>query len=115
MKKTLIDKNDTDQLDYLQREAEAINNTFVTIRDKYNPKYNKAYRKMKNQEEREKDIKKGDPEVRYAYVTFRSMNAPLLVKQSYKRYGPCQRRCINCCFDCCCKKKKEELRKKYIF
>lgn len=66
-----------------------------------------------NAEEREKELEE-DPEVRYAYITFRSMDAVDLVKSSYKRYGACQRCCILNCHPMCCKKTRADIKKLYI-
>lgn len=96
----------------IEKEEAKLNENFVKIRDIYI-----QYQKDKELEMENEEVKGGgDPEVRYAYVTFRSKDAIKMVKSSYKRYGACTRFWVmNCCCKGCCKKEREELKKKYIF
>ena len=60
---------------------------------------------------------KGTAECKYAYITFRNMDAMYYVLESYEKHdGCCKRNCIMYCCGClCCPKDKEELKKKHLF
>jgi hypothetical protein len=55
----------------------------------------------------------GEPEVKYAFVTFRNMEAVKIVREAYK-VGFWNRKCTLCC-GCCCKGKYKAMRKKHFF
>jgi hypothetical protein len=55
----------------------------------------------------EKELGDGEPEVKYAFITFRNMDAVNLVKRAYK-IGKCRRKCALCC-SCCCPKRAKAI------
>ena len=52
--------------------------------------------------------------MRFAYVTFRSMDGLDMVMKAYE-VGACKRKCTMCCCRCCCPKYRESLEKKHFF
>lgn len=102
-----------DPITKIDKEEYKLNYQFEKIRDLYLEDIKRDKKTDFTPEEREKELET-DPEVRYAYVTFRSMDAVDLVKSSYRRYGACQRFCIMRCHPACCKDARADLKKKYI-
>lgn len=51
--------------------------------------------------------------MKYAFVTFRNMDAKNHVKKAY-RVGWCRRKCVICC-GCCCPKKSKSMKKRHFF
>lgn len=96
-----------------EKEEALLNYEFEKVRDLYLEDIKQEKKTDFNEEERVAELQT-DPDVRYAYITFRSMDAVDLVKSSYKRYGPCQRFCIMRCHESCCRESRAELKKKYI-
>jgi len=56
----------------------------------------------------------GEAEVKYAFITFRNMEAVRLVKEAYQ-IGFWNRKCTLCFGSCCCSKKYKAMRKKHFF
>jgi hypothetical protein len=73
----------------------------------------KDYKDKKEVKEKE-TANDGEPEVKYAFITFRNMEALNLVKEAYE-VGSCNRKCTLCFGSLCCKKKDQALRKKHFF
>ena len=78
-------------------------------------KFKQTLQKYKEKEaDKEKnDLDDGEPEVKYAFITFRHMDAVDYVKKAYK-VGWLKRK-LTACFGCCCKDYSKALRKKHFF
>jgi len=57
----------------------------------------------------------GDPEVKFAYITFRNMDTVDLILDSYDDDGCCNRCCVMSFGSCFCENEKAALSKKHFF
>jgi hypothetical protein len=84
--------------------------------EKLKDKFTKVYLKMKKEFPEGVEAKnfKDGQNLKFAYITFRSMDAVELVQNAYD-VDCCKRRCTICCGPYCCKDKYEAMAKKHIF
>mmetsp|Transcript_11586 Transcript_11586/g.17526 ORF Transcript_11586/g.17526 Transcript_11586/m.17526 type:complete len:308 (+) Transcript_11586:1666-2589(+) len=102
-------KNDL-QKEKLALEQQKYRDLFEQEKERY---FDKFPRGGNDQEKAEDDS--GDPEVRYAYVVFRNMDATEMALKAYT-IGTCKRKCIMSCFgNCCCLKARKKLERKHFF
>ena len=108
--------NDEVAIDKMKAEQEVLIDQFAQEKAKYFEKF--PAKMIGDEGEIEKQMKSEDPDVRYAYIVFRSMDALNLAIGAYNlgSCGSCKKCCILSCFgDCCCSQAKKRLRKKHIF
>jgi hypothetical protein len=86
------------KINNINKEESKLNDAFIKIREEYL----EEVKKEKEVQDEEEELKNEEPHLRYAYVTFRSMDAVNIVKRSYRRRGPCLRYCIRKFCDKCC-------------
>ena len=84
--------------------------------EKLKEKFTKVYLKMKKEFPEGVEAKnfKDGQNLKFAYITFRNMDAVELVQNAYD-VDCCKRRCTMCCGQCCCKDKYAAMAKKHIF